>query len=137
MVTSPKYADHVWTGSLQQLTDGSKKLYKSMLQAANVPNSLICPPVPGSAGSKDALARIMEWVIEEHNHGRLPEGVITTGAKGAFPRSEDAVLVFPLQDYVENRDSIFGASGNEHCHYARTQEMHACAPRARGSAHAF
>jgi hypothetical protein len=109
MLTSPKHAGLVWPGAVQTLSEESKKLYKTVLRTgADLPNVLVSPPVPGSAGSKDGITRILEWVIEEHNAGRL-EGVITTGAKGVFPKTEDALLVFPHEDYVLNRDAMFGA----------------------------
>jgi hypothetical protein len=80
------------------LGEDQRKLYKSVLKDYMVPAPLVAPPIPGSAGWKQADALIKQYIVEEHNAERL-EGVVVTGKKGKFPPANEVRLVFPFSMY--------------------------------------
>ena len=111
ILTSPKDLNLLYVGSaeLNTMASRTKLMYRSCLKEA-VPNALLRPPIPGESGSKAAVEAILEFIVDEYNAQprRLQDGLIMCGAKNRFASVEDAKLVFPLEEYIPNRDAILG-----------------------------
>ena len=107
MVTHPHYTSTLWAATKDKIGPTTKNTYKS-LPRDELPDELLAPPFPGTAGAKQPWRDIVEHVVALYNSGELPDGVITTG--GRFPAVENAKLCIAAEAYVPNLKTILGDS---------------------------